>query len=151
MKRLLIILLILCPIVTTEQLQAQVYCTSSVEHHSYTNGGGLLAPPSYEFESTSIYTRTTTRRTTYSTAPMQVANGYVRTVASSLNGGMLSDNATSDGGYISTDQTVTPVIPGVPDTPIGEGWDVALLLAIACAAYALYCYRREQSHKIIKG
>lgn len=152
MKRLVIILLILCPVVIAGHLQAQVYCTSSVEHHSYTNGGGLVAPPSYEFNSTSVYGRSISRKSCYSTAPMQVANGSIKTIASSVTGGVLLGEGTSSGGYIPpTGQTITPVIPGVPDTPLGEGWDVVGLLALLCAAYALYCYRREQSKNTMRG
>ena len=148
MKRLVIILLILCPVVIAGHLQAQVYCTSSVEHHSYTNGGGLVAPPSYEFNSTSVYGKSISRKSCYSTAPMQVANGSIKTIASTVTGGVLLDNSNSNGGYIPT---ITPVIPGVPDTPLGEGWDVVGLLALLCAAYALYCYRREQSKNTMRG
>lgn len=151
MKRLVIILLILCPVVIAGHLQAQVYCTSSVEHHSYTNGGGLVAPPSYEFNSTSVYGKSISRKSCYSTAPMQVANGSIRTIASTVKGGVLSDSGTTSGGFIPTGSTVTPVIPGVPDTPLGEGWDVVGLLALLCAAYALYCYRREQSKNTMRG
>jgi hypothetical protein len=83
---------------------------------------------------------------------MQVANGSIKTIASSVTGGVLLGEGTSSGGYIPpTGQTITPVIPGVPDTPLGEGWDVVGLLALLCAAYALYCYRREQSKNTMRG
>lgn len=143
MKRILIILLLLCPLLAGGQLQAQLFSTSSSRHHTYTNGGAVLAPSSYEFQSTSVYTSTINRRTTYSTASMHVANGAIKTIASSVKGGvLLGDANNSGGGYIPPVQNDGPIIPGVPDTPMGGGWDVAVLLAILCAVYALYLRRR---------
>jgi hypothetical protein len=54
-----------------------------------------------------------------------------------VTGGVLLDNSNSNGGYIPT---ITPVIPGVPDTPIDDGWDVALLLALLCVGYVVRRY-----------
>jgi hypothetical protein len=68
---------------------------------------------------------------------MRVANGTIGTVASQLNGGQLTDAPSSSGN--SSTQQGGAVIPGVPYfQPIGDGWDVALLLAIMCVIYALY-------------
>lgn len=137
MKRLLVILLILCPVVSTGVIHAEIYSTSSVTHRSYTNGGGIVAPTSMEFRTTSVYGNSIAPKRSYSTAPMQVANGSIKTIASTVTGGVLLDNSNSNGGYIPT---ITPVIPGVPDTPIDDGWDVALLLALLCVGYVVRRY-----------
>lgn len=77
---------------------------------------------------------------TYSTAPMNVANGVVRTAASSLNGGTLLGSSDSNNGSTA----IIPVIPGVPDTPLSLGWDVIILLGILSALYVLYIRRRAR-------
>jgi hypothetical protein len=106
----------------------------------------MLAPDPLEFQSTSIY-KPTNRKKSYATAPMQVANGSIKTVASSVTGGVLLGNSNGDNNntnYIPPgEQNNGAVIAGVPDLPIGDGWDVALLLTLLCAGYALYCYRRQ--------
>lgn len=138
---------------TQGKLQAQIYSTASSRHRTYTNGGMMLAPDPLEFQSTSIY-KPTNRKKSYATAPMQVANGSIRTVASSVTGGTLlgNSNGSLDGngntGYIEPGEgNGGAVISGVPDLPIGDGWDVALLLTLLCAGYALYCYRRHMVDK----
>jgi hypothetical protein len=90
-----------------------------------------------EFRTTSVYGNSIAQKRSYSTAPMQVANGSIKTIASTVTGGVLLDNSNSNGGYIPT---ITPVIPGVPDTPIDDGWDVALLLALLCVGYVVRRY-----------
>ena len=74
---------------------------------------------------------------------MQVANGSIKTIASSVTGGVLTNN---EGGYIppTTGNDQGAVIAGVPDLPIGDGWDVALLLVLLCAGYAVYCYKKNK-------
>ena len=147
MKRLILILFILIPLLTHGKLQAQIYSTASSRHHSYTNGGAVQAPASVQFQSTSIY-GTSSRQTSYATAPMQVANGTIRTIASSVTGGVLSEN-TNTGGYIPPgEQNNGAVIAGVPDLPIGGGWDVALLLALLCIGYVV---KRYLSVRRLKG
>jgi hypothetical protein len=123
--------------VSTGVIHAQIYTTSSVKLRSYTNGGGIVAPTSVEFRTTSVYGNSIAQKRSYSTAPMQVANGSIKTIASTVTGGVLLDNSNSNGGYIPT---ITPVIPGVPDTPIDDGWDVALLLALLCVGYVVRRY-----------
>jgi hypothetical protein len=34
-----------------------------------------------------------------------------------------------------------------PDTPIGDGWDVAVLLAMLCVAYGIYLKRKCENRK----
>ena len=149
MKRLLIILLLLCPLINGGILHAQLYSTSSSRYHSYTTGGTAIAPEPYQFHSTSSYRATITQNQTSSTAPFVVANGTIKTIASSVKGGVLLGNANnSSEGYIPTTQNGTPVIPGVPDTPIGDGWDVAVFLLLLCAAYAIYLKRKIENEKV---
>ena len=144
MKRLLVILVVLCPCVLHGSLFAQIYTTSSSNYRSYTTSGGLLDPPSVEFHSTSPFGKTLSRGKTYSTAPMQVANGTITTVASTIQGGALTDDLNTGGtGYIP--QNDNPVIPGVPDTPLGGGWDVMLFLGILCMLYVSYLRRKSRA------
>ena len=141
MKRLFVIILILCTWVAYPMLHAQVYTTSSATYHSIGTSGMASQPTSTSFRSTSSYARSasavqTTSSVSYSTAPMRMANGTITTVASQLKGGVLAEGADSPTGYIPTRPQR---VPGVP-LPIGDGWDVALLLAILCVAYVVWKY-----------
>lgn len=75
---------------------------------------------------------------------MQVANGSIKTIASSVTGGVLLGNSNGDNNntnYIPLgEQNNGAVIAGVPDLPIGGGWDVALLLALLCVGYVVWKY-----------
>ena len=126
-------------------LQAQMYSTSSRMHHSYSTGGTVEAPSHVEFRSTSMYNTNirNTQQKYYSTAPMNVANGTVKTIASSIQGGVLS----SGDSYASGPQRIRGrknTMAPPTETPIGDGWDVALLLTLLCAGYALYCYKKNK-------
>ena len=140
MKRLFIILLLLCSLLTQGKIQAQIYSTASKRYHTYTSTGVALYPDIYKFRSTSIYGTTNSR--SYATAPMQVANGSIKTVASSITGGVLTNNE----GYIlhegGKDQGA--VIAGVPDLSLGDGWDVGIFLALLSIAYLLYVKRKDK-------
>ena len=67
---------------------------------------------------------------------MQVANGSIKTMASSISGGVLT--AEKSTGYIPTGPQRAPGTPR--PQPIGDGWDVALLLAILCVGYMVWKY-----------
>ena len=141
MKRLFVIILILCTWVTFPMLHAQVYTTSSATYHSIGTSGMASQPTSTSFRSTSSYARSasavqTSSSVSYSTAPMRMANGTITTVASQLKGGVLAEGAESPTGYIPTRPQR---VPGVP-LPIGDGWDVAMLLAILCVSYVVWKY-----------
>ena len=140
MKRLFIILLLLCSLLTQGKIQAQIYSTASKRYHTYTSTGVALYPDIYKFRSTSIYGTTNSR--SYATAPMQVANGSIKTVASSITGGVLTNNE----GYIlhegGKDQGA--VIAGVPDLSLGDGWDVGIFLALLSMTYLLYVKRKDK-------
>lgn len=142
MKRLLVILLVLCPYVSYGTLFAQIYTTSSASYRSHSTSGCLATPPVMEFRTTSAYGRSMATTRTYSTAPMQMANGVVRTAASSLNGGTLLGGSSSINNESGT--TTTPVIPGVPDTPLSTGWDVLLFLVALSIIYAIHKHRKSK-------
>ena len=129
-------------------LQAQMYSTSSRMHHSYSTGGTVEAPSHVEFRSTSVYNSNlrNTQQKCYSTAPMNVANGAVKTIATSVQGGVLTDDANSTTGPQRIQNRRNTMAPPT-ETPIGDGWDVALLLVLLCAGYAVYCYRRHMVDK----
>lgn len=133
-------MLLLCSLLTQGKIQAQIYSTASKRYHTYTSTGVALYPDIYKFRSTSIYGTTNSR--SYATAPMQVANGSIKTVASSITGGVLTNNE----GYIlhegGKDQGA--VIAGVPDLSLGDGWDVGIFLALLSMAYLLYVKRKDK-------
>ena len=85
-------MLVLCTYANRGTLCAQIHSISSSRHHSYTNGGAMVSLPSYEFGSTSVYGNSVSRRSCYSTAPMHVANGTIKTMASTIKGGVLLDD-----------------------------------------------------------
>ena len=145
MKRLFIILIVLCPYMSYGHLQAQMYSTSSRMHHSYSTGGTVEAPSHVEFRSTSVYYSNirNTQQKCYSTAPMNVANGAVKTIATSIQGGLLTNetNYTTGPQRIQNRRnTMAPPDDTTPYSPIGEGWDVALLLALLCVGYVVRRY-----------
>ena len=127
-------------------LQAQMYSTSSRMHDSYSTGGTVEAPSYVEFRSTSVYNSNirNTQQKCYSTAPMNVANGAVKTIASSIQGGVLSDGDSYASGPQRIRGRQNTMAPPTETAPIGDGWDVALLLTLLCAGYALYCYKKNK-------
>ena len=125
-------------------LSAQIYSTSSSMYRSFSTGGAASAPASVEFRSTSTYKSVATSSSSYSTAPMHMANGIVKTVASSIQGGVLSEEPT---GYTDPNRIrgrQNTMAPPTETAPLGDGWDVALLFAMLCSAYAIYCYKKNK-------
>ena len=118
-----------------------MYNISSRTHRSYSTGGTIALPSHVEFRSTSVYNyniRPNTQQNCYSTAPMNIANGTVKTIASSIQGGVLSNGVDVAGPQRIHDRRNTMAPP--TETPIGDGWDVALLLAILCVSYVVSKY-----------
>jgi hypothetical protein len=74
---------------------------------------------------------------------MNVANGAVKTIASSIQGGVLSDGDSYASGPQRIRGRQNTMAPPT-ETPIGDGWDVALLLVLLCAGYAVYCYKKNK-------
>ena len=151
MKRLFVIILLLCTWVAYPMLHAQVYTTSSATYRSVCGGGLAVQPSTATFRSTSSYAgRSSVARVApsraYSTAPMYMANGTITTVASQLQGGELAETPSSSNGF--SPQQRAAVIPGVPypPQPLSDGWDVALLLSLLCLGYAVYLKRKTISN-----
>ena len=144
MKRLFIILFILCTWVVSPMMQAQIYTTSSVSHRSESSVRGISLPGVSPFRSTSAYTIGTTGYRTYSTASMHVANTAITTVASQLKGGVTTYESVFYTDNMGSGPRRVPWVPDEneenTDTPIGEGWDVALLLALLCVGYVVWKY-----------
>ena len=151
MKRLFVILLILCPWVTYSTLHAQLYRSSSATYHSYSTGGVLQAPVD-PFRSTSAYVQNNIVKSSiaYSTAPIRVANGTITTVATTIQSGILADE--QDYAPVSRvsgrRNTMAPPTDTDPFVPIGDGWDVALLFFILCMGYIIYLKRKEKRVEI---
>lgn len=124
---------------------AQIYTTSSATYHSYSVGGYENRANTCQFRTTSPQIQQN-HTNTYSTAPMRVATGTVSTVASQLQGGISADEFARK-QYITRAKKAGPGSggPPPPDTPIGEGWDVALLLSLLCLGYAVYLKRKNIS------
>ena len=117
-------------------------------YHSFSTGGVANAPASVEFHSTSAYSSSTTSSISYSTAPMHMANGTVKTVASSIQGGVLSEEPT---GYTDPNRIrgrQNTMAPPTETAPLGDGWDVAILFAIMCLAYGIYLRRNATNHEV---
>lgn len=150
MKRLFVIILLLCTWVAYPMLHAQVYTTSSATYRSVCGGGMAVQPSTTTFRSTSSYAgRSSVARVApsraYSTAPMYMANGTITTVASQLQGGELAETPSSSNGFSPQQRAVIPGVP-YPPQPLGEGWDVALLLSLLCLGYAVYLKRKTISN-----
>ena len=126
-------------------LQAQIYSTSSSTFHSIsTTGVGAVTPNEIGFRSTSIYSKSMPNdaNQTFSAAPMNVAKGTIKTIASTISGGVWSVEENT--GFIPTHPQRAPGVP----VPIGEGWDVVLLLVMLCGGYVV---RRYISVKRLNG
>ena len=132
-------------------LQAQIYTTSSASVRSYSTGV-CSHTPVVSFKSTSAYVQNqiVPANSSYATAPIQVSNGVIRTVASSLNGGKLADEQTV---YIPTiqDRRNTMAPPSEDDggteefLPLSLDWDAALLLAILLCIYAFFIAHKQKN------
>lgn len=147
-KRIVVIVLSLYVWGTYPMQATPIYTKSSVKVRS-TSPGGLQPSVRYHFYSTSGFTKRNapayTPSRSFSTAPMCVANGTVRTVASDIVGGALTETLVEPARMSPRQRAV---IPGTPDLPIGEGWDVALWLSILCLMYISYV-RHNQSQRYI--
>jgi hypothetical protein len=146
LKHRLVILLILCIWVFCPILRAQIYTTSSATYHTVSSDGIIPRLDPLPFRSTSAYSAhgNVLRRTqsvSYSTAPMCVANGTITTMASQLRGGVITDESVPDVADMHSGPRRAPWVPDENDTPIGEGWDVAILLVLLCIAYGIYLRR----------
>ena len=129
----------------------QLFSTSSGEFHSYGGGGGGASyGAGVAMRSTSSYTTGTTM-SSYSTAPMRVANGGIQTVANQLDEIRLADDLiagseSGDSGFIPTNSQRTSIAPPI-FAPLGLEWDAFLLLLSLAALYAFRIYRKPRTTK----
>lgn len=146
MKRLLVIILILCTWVAYPMLYAQVYTTSSATYRTIGTSSLASPPTTASFRSTSSYAGGGSAQQTtvsYSTAPMRMANGTITTVASQLKGGVLAEGTDSPTGYIPTRPER---VPGVPDTvPLHLDWDALLFILLLLIPYLYRVDKRRIS------
>ena len=146
MKRLFVILLVLCPLVVSSALWAQVYTTSSASYNSYSTTGLAMYPTHSDFRRTSTYISVVGKRNpaiASATAPLRVANGTVKTVASQLSGNWSVDNIQPKGDNLFSGSRRAPFVPD--ETPLSDGLDVFILFLLLCAGYAIYISRKRQS------
>lgn len=154
LKHRYIILILLCLLVGNTIVHAQLFSTSSQEFHSYGGGGSGYTTMSSStlggsstMRSTSSFSTSTTI-SSYSTAPIHIANGSIQTAASNLNGGILADDAgltstSSNTGFIPTDPR-RPIAPPT-DAPLGLDWDAFLLLLSLALLYGFRLYRKQHT------
>ena len=142
-------MLILCTWVNYPMLHAQIYTTSSARYKSCSSGGsyiGTATPTISDFRSTSTYIikeqRTSALHTTHTPVQLQLANGTIRTAASALGGGELAQEPSAS-EFVPTNSRKSPGDGGLPppDLPLGDSWQVWLLMALL---YSFYCYRKQQ-------
>lgn len=122
----------------------QLFSTPSGEFHSYGDGGGSSYSSGISMRSTSSYTTRTTM-SSYSTAPMRVANGGIQTVANQLDELRLADDLiggdNGDSGFIPTNPQRSIAPP--TQAPLGLDWDALLFLLALVAGYVCYHHRRS--------
>ena len=153
MKRIYIILLLLCPMIHFSSAKAQLFTTSSRSIHSYGGGGSAAIATPYSsgggsFMRSNSPFATSSSTNAYSTAPIHMANGSIKTVASTLQGGILSDET----GFIPTtpqDNTTTTnnnsTIAPPQFAPLHLDWDAVLLLLSLVLIYTLRLYRKHST------
>ena len=124
-------------------VKAQLFTTSSRSIHSYGGGGstGIATPYSSgggSFMRSNSPFATSSSSSTYSTAPICIANGSIKTVASTLEGGVMAD----DTGFIPTapqDNTTTTnnntTIAPPQFAPLHLDWDAWLFILLLATIY----------------
>ena len=152
MKRLFVIMFFLCAWVYCPMLHAQLFTTSSATYRSISNGAMASQPTTSAFRSTSAYTNRNSAVQVASsifssTAPMHVSNGSITTIASQLQGGAIADESVSYEDNMGSGPRRAPWVPD-ENVPLGDGWDVAILLAIMCLAYGIYLRRNATSNEV---
>lgn len=137
----------------TSSVMAQLFTTSSSSLHSYGGGGsaGIAAPTfsgSSSFMQSGSRFSTSTTISSYSTAPIHIANGTIKTVASTLEGGILSDET----GFIpTTPQTNTTTtnnngtIAPPEFAPLHFDWDALLFIFLLLIPYLYRVDKRRIS------
>ena len=155
MKRIYIILLLLCPMIHFSSAKAQLFTTSSRSIHSYGGGGSAAIATPYSsgggsFMRSNSPFATSSSTNAYSTAPIHMANGSIKTVASTLQGGILSDET----GFIPTtpqDNTTTTnnnsTIAPPQFAPLHLDWDALLFILLLLIPYLYRVEKRRISNQ----
>ena len=129
--------------------KAQLFTTSSGTFRSYGGGQDVTISTPYSSGSNSFMRSnsqfaTSSSDNAYSTAPICIANGSIKTVASTLEGGILSDETgfipTTPNSNGSTTNNYNGTIAPPQFAPLHLDWDALLLLLIlAC----IYTFKKE--------
>ena len=147
-------MLILCAWGNFAILHAQIYTTSSAIYKPFSGGStyGSALPAASDFRSTSLHVvskqSSTAVHANYIPVEIKLANGAIRTAAAAIGGGQLASEPASDSsGFIPSGPQYAPGQGGIapPDTPLGDTWQVLLLMAIA---YAIYIRRKQKANAI---
>lgn len=144
----------LCAWVYCPMLHAQLFTTSSATYRSISNGAMASQPTTSAFRSTSAYANRNSAVQVASsifssTAPMHVSNGSITTIASQLQGGAIADESVSYEDNMGSGPRRAPWVPDENENvPLGDGWDVAILLAFMCLAYGIYLRRNATNHEV---
>lgn len=113
---------------------------------SYTPYGGMSEAPMIQMQSTSVWA---SQRSDMQATRTQGSGGFY-TSASAVRGGVTTYdtyNPAEDGCRVNAPRRM----PGVPDifpTPIGDGWEVWLFMAILAAGYGFVKERRNKSEEL---
>ena len=137
-------------------MSAQIYSTAEAALRTtrHQGGGGIMsAPPSISFRSTSSYSAGHSVAPSFSTTTVHFANGSIKTVASSLTGGMLADDTGFTSTYDGNNQTTTSNWnenedgwgPGTPDLPLHLDWDALLFILLLLIPYLYRVNKRKIS------
>lgn len=127
-------------IVTLLLLCAPIRCVAL----GYTSYSGTSEAPTMQMRSTSVWAG---QRSDVRTVGTQGGGFY--TAASGVTGGVTtydSYNPARD-GYGASGPSRGMGWPGTPDifpTPIGDGWDVWVMMALLAAGYAFIVWRKKQ-------
>lgn len=145
MKRIYIILLLLCPLIHFSSAKAQLFTTSSSTYRSYGGGGDISIATPYSSGSNSFMRSNSqfansSSNHAYSTASICIANGSIKTVASTLEGGILSDETgfiptTPQNNSTTTNNNGTIAPPQF--APLHLDWDALLFILMLAILYPI--------------
>ena len=125
--------------------RAQIFTTSSSTYRSYGGGGDITIATPYSSGSNSFMRSNSqfansSSNQTYSTAPICIANGSIKTVASTLGGGVLSDDTefiptTPQNNSTTTNNNGTIAPPQF--APLHLDWDALLFILMLAILYPI--------------
>lgn len=123
----ILILLLLC---------APIRCVAV----SYARVGGMSEAPTMQMQSTSVWAG---QRSDVRAAGTQGSGGFY-TAASAVTGGITTyDTYNPEEGSRAGAPRRFPGVPSVFPTPVGDGWDVWIMMAVMAVGYAWFVRRRR--------